>query len=92
MPFATEYLPGRSNLKARWPIHALVLLVVVPTLAELERSLVVVPDGKFVVVMAAGLAWLAWARHQRHIRRDQLSADPGTGADWTPVQLRIGWT
>jgi hypothetical protein len=92
MPFATEYLPGRSNLKARWPIHALVLLVVVPTLAELERSLVVAPDMKFVVVMAAGLAWLAWARHQRHIRRDQLSADPGTGADWTPVQLRIGWT
>ena len=43
MPFATEYLPGRSNLKARWPIHVAVLVFVVPAVAQLERALVVAP-------------------------------------------------
>ena len=37
MPFATEYLPGRSNLKARWPIHVAVLVFVVPA-ARTDRA------------------------------------------------------
>jgi hypothetical protein len=89
MPFATEYLPGRSNLKARWPVHAIVLLIVVPTVAELERSLVARPSIRFVVIVLMILAWTAVAALRRHKRDDLLTADPGTGTDWTPVQLRL---
>ena len=89
MPFATEYLPGRSNLKARWPVHAVVLLVVVPTLAELERSLVARPSTPCVVVTLAILAGAVLAATRRRRRHDLLTADPGTGTDWTPVQLRL---
>jgi len=91
MPFATEYLPGRSNLKARWPVHAVVLLVVVPTLAEIERALLAAPGMPFFVTMVIGLAGLGVAVIRRRRRADLLTADPGPGADWTPVQLRIGW-
>jgi hypothetical protein len=92
MPFVTEYLAGRSNLKARWPIHVVVLLFVVPTLAQIERALLVVPGVPFGVAVGVLLVTLAWARHRRHARGDLLTADPGTGTDWTPVELRIGWT
>jgi len=91
MPFATEYLPGRSNLKARWPVHAVVLLVVVPTLAGIERALLANPGTPFVVTTAIGVAILGVAVTRRRRRADLLTADPGSGADWTPVQLRIGW-
>ena len=91
IPFATDYLPGRSNLKARWPVHAIVLVVVVPMLAEIERALLAVPGLPFVVAMAIGAVWIGVAVIRRRRRVDLLSADPGPGADWTPVQLRIGW-
>ena len=94
MPFATEYLPGRSNLRARWPIHVAVLLFVVPSVAEIERKLV-------VACQAFRSSWRRrsasrWARLIADApapagHRIVLTADPGTGADWTPVQLRIGY-
>ena len=91
MPFATEYLPGRSNLRARWPIHVVVLLFVVPALAEIERALVAAPGSSFVVTVALALAALGVAVYRRRRTVDVLTADPGTGQDWTPVELRIGW-
>ena len=91
MPFATEYLPGRSNLRARWPIHVVVLLFVVPAVAEIERALAVVPGRPFVVTTALGIVGLGYAMYRRRRATDVLTADPGTGEDWTPVQLRIGW-
>jgi hypothetical protein len=91
MPFATEYLPGRSNLRARWPIHVAVLLFVVPAFAEIERALTVSPGLPFAVTMAFGLAVAGYATLRRRRTTDLLTADPGTGADWTPVELRIGW-
>jgi hypothetical protein len=91
MPLATEYLPGRSNLKARWPVHAIVLLVGVPTLAAIERALLAVPGTPFVVATAIGVAMVGIAAIRRHRRGDLLTAHPGPGAEWTPVQLRIGW-
>ena len=91
MPLATEYLPGRSNLKARWPVHAIVLLVVVPTLAAIERALLAVPGTPFVVATTIGVAVVGVAAIRRHRRVDLLTAHPGPGAEWTPVQLRIGW-
>jgi hypothetical protein len=91
MPFATEYLPGRSNLRARWPIHVAVLLFVVPLVAEVERKLAGVPGRPFLVATALGIAWLGYAMHRRRRATDVLTADPGPGAEWTPVQLRIGW-
>ena len=91
MPFATEYLPGRSNLRARWPIHVVVVLFVVPFLAEIERALVAVPGTPFAVIGALALAAVGVAVYRRRRATDMLTADPGTGQDWTPVQLRIGW-
>jgi hypothetical protein len=91
MPFATEYLPGRSNLRARWPIHVAVLLFVVPAVAEIERALAGVPGRPFLVTTAIGIAWVGYAMHRRRRATDVLTADPGPGAEWTPVQLRIGW-
>lgn len=89
MPFATEYLPGRSNLKARWPVHAVVLLIVVPTLAEIERRLVARPSVAFAVITLMLLAVAALAAAYRRRNHDELTADPGIGTDWTPVQLRL---
>jgi hypothetical protein len=91
MPFATEYLPGRSNLKARWPIHVAVLLFAVPAVAGIERALVVAPGLPLVVTTALGMSGIGWAMYRRGRSTDLLIADPGTGAEWTPVQLRIGW-
>ena len=91
MPFATEYLPGRSNLKARWPIHVAVLLFVVPAVAQIERALVVAPGLPLVVTTALGMSGIGWAMYRRGRCTDLLIADPGTGEEWTPVQLRIGW-
>jgi hypothetical protein len=91
MPFATEYLPGRSNLKARWPVHAVVLLVIVPILAGIERALLATPGTPLFVTMVIGVAMVGAAVIRRRRRADLLTADPGTGADWRPVQLRIGW-
>ena len=89
MPLATEYLPGRSNLRARWPIHVVVLLLVVPTLAQIERSLMVRPGRPLLVVLVSMAAAIAVAVARRRARTDLLSADPGTGEEWTPVQLRL---
>ncbi len=91
MPFATEYLPGRSNLKARRPIHVVVLLFVVPALAQIERALLAAPGLPFVVTTALGIAGVGYAMHRRRRATDVVIADPGTGAEWTPVELRIGW-
>ena len=91
MPFATEYLPGRSNLRARWPIHVAVLLFVVPAVAQIERALVVNPGFPLVVTTALGISGIGWAMYRRGRGTDLLTADPGTGTEWTPVQLRIGW-
>jgi hypothetical protein len=91
LPFATEYLPGRSNLKARWPIHAAVLLVVVPALAGIERVLVVTRGAALYVTLALIAAGAGVAMLRRRRRVDLLTADPGPGEEWTPVQLRIGW-
>jgi hypothetical protein len=91
IPFATEYLPGRSNLQSRWPIHVAVLLFVVPAVAGIERALVVVPGRPFVVTTVLGIVWLGYAIHRRRRATDMLIADPGPGEAWTPVQLRIGW-
>lgn len=91
IPCATDYLPGRSNLKARWPVHAVVLLFVVPTVSQIERALLVSPGEPFAVTAAIGLAALAAAWRRRTRLRDVLLADPGTGSEWTPVALRIGW-
>jgi hypothetical protein len=92
LPFATEYLPGRSNLKARWPTHVVVLLFVVPTLAQIVRALVAAPGTPCVVAVAAGVGAIAWLVRQRGRSVDRLDADPGPGTDWSPVQLRIGWS
>ncbi|MBK5295934.1 MAG: hypothetical protein JJE40_02180, partial [Vicinamibacteria bacterium] len=91
MPFATEYLPGRSNLKARWPIHVSVLLFAVPAVAQVERALVAAPGVPFVVTTALGIAGVGYAMHRRRRATDVVIADPGTGVEWTPVELRIGW-
>ncbi len=92
VPFVTEYLPGRSNLRARWPIHMIVLLFVVPTLAQIERALVATPGVAFIVATAIGMAALVLAVIRRRACTDLLTADPGSGAGWTPVELRIGWS
>lgn len=92
LPFATEYLPGRSNLKARWPTHVIVLLFVVPTLAQIERALVAAPGMPFAVAAAAGLGAIAWLARRRGRAIDRLDADPGTGTDWSPVELGISWS
>ena len=89
VPFATEYLPGRSNLKARWPIHAVILLVAVPAVCQVERALVARPGMPFVVVLSLVLAGVGVAGARRRARRDLLTADPGSGADWSPVQLHL---
>ena len=89
VPFATEYLPGRSNLKARWPIHAVVLLIAVPAVCQVERVLVARPGMPLVVVLSIVLAGVALAGARRRRRRDLLTADPGSGADWSPVQLHL---
>jgi hypothetical protein len=91
MPFATEYLPGRSNLRARWPIHVVTLLFVVPAVAEVERALVVAPGVPFVVAVVFGLGGVGYAMYRRRRATDLLTADPGMTQDWTPVELRIGW-
>ena len=91
IPFATEYLPGRSNLQSRWPIHVAVLLFVVPAVAGIERALAVAPGRPFVVTTMLGIAWLGYAIYRRRRATDLLIADPGPGQAWTPLQLRIGW-
>lgn len=91
MPFATEYLPGRSNLKARWPIHVIVLLFVVPAISGILRRLAGIPGVPFLIVCGAGAAALAWAIAKRHRREDLLTADPGLGVEWRPLELGIGW-
>ena len=65
MPFATEYSPGRSNLKARWPIHVAVLLFVVPAVAQIERALAVAPGVPFVVATALGVSGIGYAMYRR---------------------------
>ena len=58
-------LAGRSNLRARWPIHAVVLLFVVPFLAEIERTLVAAPGTPFAVIVVLALAALGVAVYRR---------------------------
>ena len=100
MPFATEYLPGRSNLRARWPIHVVVLLFVVPVLAEIERKLVAVPGAPFAVIDGA---WSRGARRRRstgaaghryaHRRsRHGPGLDAGATAHWVGVTFRLRTT
>lgn len=91
VPFATEYLPGRSNLKARWPVHGVVLLVVMPVVAHIERALLEVPGRAFFIIAGLVAAVAALAAFRRRAGRDLLIADPGTGAEWTPVVLGLGY-
>ena len=69
----------------------MVVLFVVPLLAEIERVLVAAPGTPFAAIVALALAALGVAVYRRRRAIDMLTADPGTGQDWTPVQLRIGW-
>ena len=61
----------------------------VPTLAEIERRLVTRPSVAFAVVTLMLLAVAALAAVYRRRNHDELTADPGSGTDWTPVQLRL---
>jgi hypothetical protein len=90
MPFATEYVADRSNIKARWPVHVFVLLWIVPPLTEIERALFTTPGRPSMIVAAvlAGIVALAYAR--RAGRPDFVTTGAGVGAEWRPLELRIG--
>jgi hypothetical protein len=92
LPFASEYVPGRANLTARWPVYVVVLLFVVPALAQVERWLVVASPRAWLVVMALGGAGVALQVMLRRRRRAGLTAECDSGVAWTPVSLNIGQT
>ena len=92
LPFATEYVPGRANLSARWPVYVVMLLFVVPTLAQIERWLVVGGLRRWLIAMAIGAAGVALQVAARRRRRAALTAESDTGVAWTPVTLNIGQT
>jgi hypothetical protein len=90
LPFATEYVPGRANLSARWPVYAATLIFVVPFVAEVERWLVTGAWSRWLTAIALGGVWLATLVIRRHRRVAQLTMEPDTGVAWTPVTLDIG--
>lgn len=92
LPFATEYVPGRANLSARWPVYLVMLLFVVPTLAQVERWLVVGGVDRWLIAMAMGTAGVALQLVLRRRRQAALTAESDTGVAWTPVTLNIGQT
>jgi hypothetical protein len=92
LPFATEYVPGRANLSARWPVYVLMLLFVVPTIAQIERWLVVGGVGRWLIAMAIGAAGVTLQVLARRRRRAALTAESDPGVAWTPVTLNIGQT
>lgn len=92
LPFASEYVPGRANLSARWPFVAAVLLFVVPAVAQVERWLVTGETSRWLVAMAIGVATVAAMSLGRARRVERLTTEPDTGVAWTPVTLNIGQT
>jgi hypothetical protein len=90
MPFASEYVPGRANLNARWPIYVAVLLFVVPAVSQIERGLVTGGAGRWLVAIALGVTAVAALVVRRRRRVDWLTTDSDTGVAWTPVTLGIG--
>jgi hypothetical protein len=92
LPFASEYIPGRANLSARWPVYVVVLLLVVPALAQVERWLVVGSVRAWLVAMTLGIAGVALQVRLRRRRRAALTAESDSGVAWTPVSLNIGQT
>lgn len=89
MPFATEFLPDRSNLKARWPVHFVVLVFVIPVAAQIERALVTGALVPWLVAMALGSAGVAAAVVGRLRKRDEVTVEPPAGAGWTPATLNL---
>ena len=92
LPFATEYVPGRANLSARWPVYVVMLLFVVPTLAQIERWLVAGGIRQWLIAMAIGATCVTVQVIARRRRRAGLTAESDTGVAWTPVTLNIGQT
>lgn len=92
LPFASEYVPGRSNLRARWPIHVVVLLIVVPTIGQLERSLITGPPRRWLTLVGLGAAAVAMLVIRRRRRLARLTTEADDGVAWTPVTLNIGQT
>jgi hypothetical protein len=90
MPFATEYVADRSNIKARWPVHVFMLLWIVPPLTEIERALFTTPGRAATIVAAVLAAIVAVAYARRAVRPDLVTTGPGTGAEWRLVELGIG--
>jgi hypothetical protein len=92
LPFASEYVPGRANLSARWPIVVTMLLFVVPAVAQVERWLVTGSTSRWLAAMALGTAAVAAMIVRRRRRVERLTTEPDTGVAWTPVTLNIGQT
>jgi hypothetical protein len=90
LPFATEYVPGRANLSARWPVYAATLIFVVPAVAELERWLVTGAWSRWLTAMIIGGVWIAALVFRRRRRVEQLTTEPDSGVAWTAVTLNIG--
>lgn len=92
LPFASEYVPGRANLSARWPVYVGLLLFVVPALAQAERWLVVGTLRPWLVAITLAAAGVALQVIRRRRRRAALTAESDSGVAWTPVSLNIGQT
>ena len=92
LPFASEYVPGRANLSARWPWVVAVLLFVVPTVAQVERWLVTGETSRWLAAMAIGATAVTAMVIRRRRRVEPLTTEPDSGVAWTSVTLNIGQT
>jgi hypothetical protein len=92
LPFASEYVPGRANLSARWPWVVAVVLFVVPAVAQVERWIVTGPTSRWLLAMGIGLAGVVAMVIRRRGRAEPLTTEPDSGVAWTAVTLNIGQT
>jgi hypothetical protein len=71
-------------------VHVFVLLWIVPPLTDIERALLTTPGQASVIVAGVLAAIVAWAYARRAGRPDLVTTAPATGAEWRPLERRIG--
>lgn len=91
VPCASAYVPGRFNLKARWPLYVVFLLFGVRAIAGFERALLADPGLPVITLLVVALGCLMYLVRRRPAA-EPLDTELDTGVDWSHVQLGLKWT
>lgn len=68
IPFTCSYLPGKANIRSRWPLYWILFGAYAYGMARLEYALLLEPQKLVlfcVLILAACAAWARWRGHRR---------------------------